>query len=177
VDSLGYFRLVGEVENTGQSNTEKNNIVATFYDEQGESNLTASCYCCLEIIRPGERSPFEIVLPSRPDGLNYVLTTKCQVTDIQPNREVVAHGIEAMTDPDGYYTITGQVTNAGEKPIDVIMIVGSFYDSEGTIVAAGIAFADATPLQPDESANFTMVIDPGISVKINSYSLQLVAYD
>jgi hypothetical protein len=177
VDSSGYCHIVGEVENRGQNNTRKNKVIATFYDEQGASNLTALCYCYLEILKPGERSPFEIVLSSPPNVVNYMLTVEWEVTDTELNRDIVPGELEAMTDGDGYYVVTGQTTNNTGKPIDVIMIVGSFYDSEGTIVAAGITFADVAPLQPDESANFTMVIDPSISSKISTYSLQLVAYN
>jgi hypothetical protein len=177
VDSSGYFRIVGEVQNMGQDNTEKNKIIATFYDEQGAPNLTASCDCYLDVVKPGEKSPFEIVFPSPLNLVDYALTAAWQVTDTEPNRQIVPREIEAKIDVDGYYTVTGQVTNTNEKPIDIMMIVGSFYDSEGTIVATGIAFADVTPLQTGETANFTMVIDPSISSKISSYSLQLVTYN
>jgi hypothetical protein len=175
-DNSGYFRLVGEVENVCQTNTWKNKVIATFYDEQGVSNLTAWCYCYVDIIEPGDVSPFEIILPSPPDGVGYALTTECQATDTEANEEMAPSELEAMTDADGYYVVTGWVTNTSVGPIDVVMIIGSFYDSEETVVAVGVAFADVTPLQPDDTASFTMMIDPSISSKISAYTLQLVAY-
>ena len=70
VDNFGYFHLVGEVENVGSQNTETNKITATFFDNEGNVVVTASCYTYLDILKPGQNSPFEIILSAPPPVAN-----------------------------------------------------------------------------------------------------------
>jgi hypothetical protein len=177
VDSYGYFRIVGEVENIGENSTEKNRVTATFYDENGISGLTCSGNCYLDIIKSGGMSPFEIVIPTPPELKSYSLTVEWQVADRESNCEMVARDIEAKTDEDGYYIVTGKVTNTGERYLDTVMVVGTFYDSKGTVVAVGVIFCDAVPLQSNETATFTIAIDPCVTSNIHNYSLQAMGYD
>lgn len=177
VDTYGYFHIVGEVENIGKINTGKNKVTVTFYDEQGTPGLTGSGDSYLDVIKPGGRSPFEIVFPSPPELKNYRLIAEWQVTDREPNSEIVVRDVEAKTDTDGYYVVTGNMTNTGENSVDTVMVISSFYDSKGTIVAVGAAFCDVVPLHPNETTSFIMAIDPLVSPNIRSYYLQVVGYD
>lgn len=177
VDSYGYFRIVGEVENVGSRNTEKNRVTVTFYDDNGTSGLTCTGDCYLDIIKSGGMSPFEIVFPTPPELKNYSLTVECQVADREYNGEMVASNIEAKTDEDGYYIVTGKVTNTDERRVGTAMVVGTFYDSEGTVVAVGATFCDVVPLQSNDTATFVIAIDPRATSNIRDYSLQVMGYD
>ena len=175
-DIQGLFRIVGEVENKGQNNSEKNKVTATFYDEKGMPEMSVSNYCYIDIIKPGDKSPFEIVCPSAPKVDGFSITVEGQVTDKQPHVNMELGEVETVINTDGYDVITGQVTNTNEKSIDIAMVVGSFYDSKGTIITVRMTFCDRHPLNPNETAGFTMILDPNISSKINSRSLLAIGY-
>jgi len=172
VDTYGYFRVIGEVENIGKSNTEKNKITVTFYDEQGTLGLTGAGDCYLEIMKPGERSPFEIVFPSPPELKNYRLTAEWEVTDTQPNREMTFKGVKSSTDADGRYTVTGEIVNEGLHIIENAMVLCTFYDGSGKVVTVGFTFPDTLPIKPGNSSTFTLVVEPSVSSNIDKFSLQ-----
>jgi hypothetical protein len=175
-DIQGLFRIVGEVENRGRNNSEKNKVTATFYDEQGKPETSYSNYCYIDIIKSGDKSPFEIVCPSAPKVEGFSLMAEGQVTDKPPHLNIEIGETKTAINPDGYNVITGLVTNNNEKLINIGMVVGSFYDSNGTVITVGMTFCDRHPLNPNETAGFSLVIDPNISSKISSHSLIAIGY-
>lgn len=176
-DIQGLFRIVGEVENRGGDNSEKNKVTATFYDEQGLPETRFSGYCYIEIMKPDDKSPFEIKCPSAPRLEGYSLTAEGQVTDMQPHVNMEVEQVEAAINSDGYDVVTGRVTNTDEKLIDIAMVVGSFYDSNGIIVNVSLTFCDRHRLNPNETAGFVILLDPNISFKISSRSLRALGYE
>lgn len=175
-DIQGLFHIVGEVENKGQNNSEKNKVTATFYDEQGKPENSYSNYCYIDIIKSGDKSPFEIVCYSAPRVEGFSLIAEGQVTDKPPHLNIEVGEVKTAINPDGYDVITGQVTNTNEKLINIAMVVGSFYDSDGTIINVSVTFCDRHPLNPNETAGFSLVLDPNISSKISSRSLTAIGY-
>lgn len=99
-----------------------------------------------------------------------------QVTDKPPHLNIEIGETKTAINPDGYNVITGLVTNNNEKLINIGMVVGSFYDSNGTVITVGMTFCDRHPLNPNETAGFSLVIDPNISSKISSHSLIAIGY-
>jgi hypothetical protein len=62
-DDIGYYHVVGEVKNN--SPTDSMNyvkIVSTFYDNAGKVVGTDFTYTNVDVLRPTERSSFEIIL-------------------------------------------------------------------------------------------------------------------
>jgi hypothetical protein len=176
-DIQGLFHIVGEIENKQQNNSEKNKVTATFYDEQGKPENSYSNYCYIDIIKSGDKSPFEIVCPSAPKVEGFSLMAEGQVTDTPPHLKIEIGETQTAINSDGYSVITGLVTNNNEKLINIGMVVCSFYDSNGTIVAVGMTFCDRHPLNPNETAGFSLVIDPNISSKISSHSFKAIGYE
>ena len=61
-NELGELAVIGEVQNTGTAALEYVEIVGTFYDEEGVIVWTESTYLDLEIVEPGQSSPFRLLL-------------------------------------------------------------------------------------------------------------------
>ena len=61
-NELGELAVIGEVQNTGAAALEYVEIVGTFYDEEGVIVWTESTYLDLEIVEPGQSSPFRMLL-------------------------------------------------------------------------------------------------------------------
>lgn len=55
-----YFKVVGEVENTGDRTVNFVRLVATFYNENDEVIGTSFTYTDIDTISPGSTSPFEL---------------------------------------------------------------------------------------------------------------------
>jgi hypothetical protein len=172
VDSYGYFHLVGEVENVGKRNTEQNRILVSFFSENGTTYATGSGPCYRQIIAPGEKSPFEIVFLTAPQGDEYRLATDCQATDIQPRDGVTFRDVTSSIDSEARYVVTGEIINEGSDTIDDAMIICTCYDTSDRVVAVGLSFADASPIQAAGSSNFTLILDPSVSANIAQLSLQ-----
>lgn len=58
--SIGYFKVIGEVKNKGNSTARYVKIIATFYNKEGKVVNTGFTYASLEKISPGSTSPFTI---------------------------------------------------------------------------------------------------------------------
>jgi hypothetical protein len=172
VDSYGYFHVVGEVENVGKCNTEQNKILVSFFGENGTTYATGWGPCYVEIITPGEKSPFEVVFLTAPQGDEYRLTTDCKSTDVQPRRGVTFRAVTSSIDSEARYVVTGQIVNESSDAIDDAMIICTCYDTSDSVVAVGLGFADASPIHAAGSSNFTLVLDASVSVNIAQLSLQ-----
>jgi len=172
VDSHNYFRVVGEVQNVSTRNTKSNRVTVTFYDSQGTPALTGFNNCFLQILRPEEKSPFEVVFAATPPAENYKLTTSCQVASDEPYRDVEARDFRSQIDADGSYRVWGTIVNEGSRELQLAMIFGSFYDGSGKTIAVGFTLADTLPLRPRGTSGFTMVIDAKVASVISTYSLQ-----
>lgn len=176
VDNFGYFHLVGEVENVGSQNTELNKVTVTFFDNEGNAVVTATNYTYLDILKPGQKSPFEIILSAPPPVANYKLESIWQVTESNAYTAFEITNVAPEVDEEGYYQLSGTIKNTGEKTASVAGITGSFYNESRVVVATGFTFPDVLPLHAGESASFTMVVDPEVTSRIKSYSLQAEAF-
>ena len=80
VDTLGYYRVFGEVQNIGSGNLTDVGITATFYNASHEEVSTAFAYTMLEVLLEGQKSPFALVLVSIPQSAKVDYYT-LEVTD------------------------------------------------------------------------------------------------
>ncbi len=176
IDSLGRFRVVGEVQNDGSGSTQKNRITVTFYDDQGVVALEGSNYCYLEILQPGKKSPFEVVFQSSPSTQNYKLLATWQPASKVPYRRFIFKDVSYQTSEDGSLLLTGKVTNSGVETAGLIAIVGSLYDSSNKIVDVGYTFCDVIPLPPGYTSSFSMLVHSRVAGLIQNYFLQAEGY-
>ena len=67
-DDRGYYKIVGEVENTSNIPAEFVKIIAAYYNSSGDVIGTAFTYTDIDIVEVGGRAPFE--LSSYPKSIN-----------------------------------------------------------------------------------------------------------
>jgi hypothetical protein len=176
IDSLGHFRVIGEVQNNGTQATQSNKVRATFYDSQGVVVIESSNYCYLEVLQPGEISPFEIIFASVPISKQYKLFATGDSTNIQPYRGITLKDITNQIQDDGSRIIAGIVVNTGIEVSKIIAVTGSFYDNQHKIIAVGYTFCSNTDVKPGGTSDFAMSVDPNVASLISSYSLQAEGY-
>ena len=171
VDEYGYFHLVGEVLNTGEGSCEQSTVFASFFDDDGVVYATGAGPCYRRVIAPNEKAPFEIVLSGAPQGNGYVLTIECEATDMAPEEGVTFRDVMPSVDADSRYVVTGEIVNEGPDSIDSALIICTYYDAAGKVVAVGLSFAEASPIEPGGSSSFTLVLDPSVSSDIDHIAL------
>lgn len=172
VDAHGYFHLVGEVQNIGKCNTEQNTVFVSFFDDDGVVYATGSGPCYRQILVPTEKAPFDIVFLEAPQGNIYRLTADSQATDMEPREGMTFGDVTPSMDADSRYVVTGEIINEESDSIDGAMIVCTCYDASSKVVAVGLSFAEASPIEPTGSSNFTVALDPSISADIDHISLE-----
>lgn len=156
-DSLGYFNVVGEVQNTLSSNIEYVRIVATFYDSENTVIGTDFTYTDIDILTPNQKSPFE--LSSYPDKINpssYKLSVDYQVTQDQPFQGLVILSHTPSVDGSGYHKIVGEVKNNGANQATYVQVICTYYDSAGIVIGKSFTFTDPYTISVGDTAPFEL---------------------
>jgi len=171
--SIGYFTIVGEVKNNLQSNINFVKITATFYDNQKNVIGTDFTYTDLDIIKPNQKSPFE--LSSYPDKItpdSFKLTLSYSQTGNEPfiGLQILSH--TAVFDSLGYHKIVGEVKNDGNRKSTYVKIVVSYYDSTGKVIGKSFTFTDPTDIDVGDTAPFSISSYPN-KINPSSYELQV----
>jgi len=173
--SSNILYIVGEVENTGDVATEFTKVNATFYDSEDEVIDTKIGYATLDILLPGRKSPFYIMLLEDDGSLNvddYSLTVAWD-----DNEEGKEQGLEILsssdhTDAGDYLHVTGEIKNIGSTTANDVIVYATFYDSTGTVIARDSENVEPENLSPDQTGTFdiTLIYAEQIA-QVASYSL------
>ena len=60
IDDMGYYKIVGEVENTSTMPAEFVKVIATFYNSSGDVIGVAFTYTDIDVVEAGDTAPFEL---------------------------------------------------------------------------------------------------------------------
>jgi hypothetical protein len=153
-DDLGFITIVGEVRNDLQMNVGKVLVTATFYNASGDVIEEASTSTMMDILLPGQRSPFALILPRPVDLWEYSLRITARPTLEQPLAGLEVVQSHAYEDQVGFYHVTGQVENTGQRTADRVQVIVTLYDKWGKIVNAGFVYSEPRPVRPGEKAAF-----------------------
>jgi len=153
-DDLGFFTIVGEVRNDLQMNVGKVLVTATFYNASGDVIEEASNSTMIDILLPGQRSPFALILPKPVDLWEYSLRITARPTLEQPLAGLEVVQSQAYEDEVGLYHVTGEVENSGPRTADRVQVIVTLYDKWGKIVNAGFVFSAPRRVRPGERAAF-----------------------
>ena len=156
-DSLKrYLIVVGEVQNTGSNNLRNVKIMATFYDEDGKVQSTSEADTMLDILLPGEKSPFAIY-SYRIEGMKkYSLKViDYEKTDIQPSRE-----FQVVDYTSDIHRIFGTYQNTGTSVAGSPEVIATCYDVEGRVIGAGSDWQAVTQLKTGEATPFDVEVWP-----------------
>lgn len=171
IDIFGCLHVVGELQNEGSQNTERNKVTVTFYDAEGNLLATASSYSFLTIIRPDQKSPFEISLTLSESWVTYELDCEVQTTE-KETYNLEFNDVSLEQEDGGWGHLIGKVTNVGKETLDGVSIVATFYDQLGKVVDASTTFCGMPQLRPEESSAFVMILDTRVTNNMEKYSLE-----
>ena len=190
VDSIGYFIVVGEVQNVGNSILTNCSLVGSVYTEDGVLQTDSyPAQVFVQYLLPQQKAPFYMeFLPTNSETGDYWLDLSVDHVDI-----IVVHADETdnyqypdlriressrYVDSDGAYWAVGTLENVGTQTARNIRVVGTYYNSAGKVVAVGYSETLNPPaLGPSGTAPFQVgafdrsQIGAPEDVKIAEYSL------
>ncbi len=160
-EDIGAYHIVGEVKNNSPSDSMKYvKIVATLYDKTGKVIGTDFTFSDVGVLRPAEKSPFEIILTDIRQSQkvsSYKLSTSGDKTRALPAALKLSVD-NSYRDSIGFYHAAGEVTDQGSQKATYVKVSGTFYNSSGSVVAADFTYTDPHDLEPGQTAPFEMVI-------------------
>lgn len=169
---LGYYQAVGELLNTGDRNAEFVECIVTWYSQSGEIVGTDFSYAMLDIIRPGEKSPFKVILlKAKGTPQKARLQWQWKETDEEPSRAIAVINKTGYFDYDlGYFKLNGEVKNQGNKPAKYVEIIATFYNKDGKVIDADFTYSSLDVISPGATSPFEVFV-PDNNQEIKSYSL------
>ena len=194
--NLRSYHLVGEVRNDTGANATAVQLNLNLFDNLGNPAGHTSTETTIEILGPGERSPFEAILfPSPP---NYASFAVAQPIPFAASVQRPDHNFVTSVDaclnpvpssPDCQDHLSGSAQNPSSAPtVHQVAAIFSFYDASGTIVGQNRTdvtnAGGQTDLAPGETGHFTLdrtgepswssralVVEPQYPIDVNPPSL------
>ena len=154
VDDLGNLHLVGEVHNDMLYSVDEIRVRVTFYDDSGDVLEAATGSALLDLLAPGQRSPFVIVWENPGEWKRYSLQATARPTTARPTQGLTLVHSYARLDENGLYHVVGTLRNDGLTTPYYVKVVVSLYDSFGKISNAGFTHARPSRIPPGTAASF-----------------------
>jgi hypothetical protein len=163
VNPSGDFIVVGEVQNTGNSNLTSVTLNATAYDSGGNTLAGNSAMAYVSDLNVSQKAPFYIDMgPSTIAGTDWGSTVSsvdftvfnAYSTSDQQYKDL-SWDIAFNGTLGGSYIATGFVFNVGNQTASGIKVVGTYYNSLGTVVAVGFDIVNDS-LSPGNYTTYTV---------------------
>ena len=147
-------RAIGIIRNQSTSNVRFVQLTVNYYNTQDQLVATETTYSELEIIAPGEASPFRFLFIDFPDDADeFELVYEWDRTDEQPIRGLTVN--QVSLDKDRFSTnLIGEVTNTSALNLEFVEAIYSCRNSAGELVDAGSNYVEADVLAPGTSSTF-----------------------
>ena len=183
---FGSTYIVGEVRNDLSDVVKFVQIVGRFYDSSGLLIDTDFTYTDLDYLRPGEKSPFRLIISDESvvQRINsYTLDVNWDPVFAIPSAVTEATVLtivqgEQRTNDFGWYQIVGEVRNGGSEATEFVKVVATFYDETGQVINTDFTYTDPSDLAAGQSAPFEVTVtDEDISDDIESVKLSAQSSD
>lgn len=158
VSSIDYLHIVGEVHNGTNNYLRYVKISVNIFNSSGQLLDTAYSYTTLDIISPGDKTCFEIIILDEPLGWSYYSFEQPDYwNDGEPLPNLYIFNDSGSYDSTyGWYSIIGQVRNNDDFRVEFVSPVGTLYNSTGTVLDCGFAYVNSTHLDPGQTSSFDM---------------------
>ena len=145
VNLSGDFIVVGEVQNTGNGVLQSVTMNATAYDASQDPLAGSSSLAYVNNFLPQQKAPFYIDLgPATIAGTDWGSTVASvsftafnAYSSSDRQYEGLSWDVATNGTISGSYLATGFVFNVGNQTAKDVKVVGTFYNSLGTVVAVG----------------------------------------
>lgn len=153
-DSYG-ANIIGVVTNDGSVPLEYVQIVSSVYGANDAFLDSDYTFTMLDVLLPGEWSPFSLSIRDPGDFRTFDYQAQWQEASSRPSRvvEVVNHRgrLEGR-----YFTIGGQVRNAGSSPVEYVQVIAAAYDAQDNLVGVDYTFTRLDVLSAGGTSPFEL---------------------
>ncbi len=172
-DSIGTLYFIGIIKNSGNVDLEFTEAIATLRDDSGTLVGSASSFSTLDIIRPGEISPFKILFLNTPaNWTKYEIVVQGQEASfLSSYRDFEIVSSQGKTADFGVYTIVGEVKNIGNKDAEFVEIIAIMYDANGKIIGTESTFAKLDKVVAGSTSPFEVLVLSIADGAIDHYDL------
>lgn len=174
VDSLGWYHIVGEVQNNTATPMAYVEVVAKLYNTVEEVIGTKLTFTAPDLILPGGVAPFDIIALRQAQWQEikqYTLQVKGDVSsDYSPqNMVLVSQNSQIQA---GLMIISGQVKNVGTSPALAKLIV-TLYDADHNVINTGWSYADGGVIAANNVATFEVKVNHNTDPNNFQYRIQI----
>jgi len=87
--------------------------------------------------------------------------------------KILSHN--SFIDIAGYFHVVGEIENVSPNPVELVKVIGTFYDVNGKVVGTDFSFTDPAILSAGDKAPFELILTSAtIPVKeIDNYRLSI----
>lgn len=149
-DSIPFLDVVGEVQNVGPNTIDTVVLSGTIYTTDGQA--VAYSYPTTVFVKnllPQQKAPFYMEFPPEVSitkdyswlsvGIDHVEFTvnEAKATSSYQYPELTVTSSSGAANAQGEYWVTGTVQNTGTETAKNVVVVATFYNASGTVVATG----------------------------------------
>lgn len=167
-DNLGYLVVIGEVQNTGNSVLKNIGVAGSLTEADGTYDTSAT-YAWGDYILPGQKAPFYLEFQSQGNSMTpwsgitaaditLKVTAAPEATQYQ-YQGVVVQSQKDTPKSNGEFWVTAEVKNAGSQSASNVVLIATFYNSEGKPIGTGY------------SSPITIAADASQSIKVPAFDL------
>lgn len=169
VDSYGDFIVVGEIQNIGSGTIASVILNGIVYTQDGSAQAYSYTTAIVNYLLPQQKAPFWMAFSPQTSvtgdlswlsiGVDHVDFTvqKAETTNKYQYPDLTIKDDSGKADSEGVYWVKGNVQNSGIQAAKNIRVVGTFYNSAGTVVAIGYTdILTPNPLEPSSSTTFSV---------------------
>jgi len=167
------LHIVGEIQNNLEMPINQINVNITLLDEDNQVITTKETSSLVNIIMPGMKGPFDLVLTNSEAKKikSYSLELDYKVSSPK-NQSIDITESELSRDNYNNLMITGIVTNRGDITANTIAVIATLYDKEGNVAAVSKVHPEPDYLRAEDNAFFLVAIPDKIQTRgINDYTL------
>jgi hypothetical protein len=187
----GYFVVIGEVQNNMTEIIGDPVPAATVYTEDGQPVASPDLgFVYARQLLPNETAPFYMIFSGSqsPTGdLSWVYNVSRvdirfsgTVKNTDDSVGLMVGAATSYLNASGYYTVAGAILNNGNTYPENVMVVGTFYDANGTVVGVGFTTSYiAHFLAPGTTASFQFSVNdpaPNVGSKIASFKTYVLYF-
>jgi hypothetical protein len=171
VDEIRIMHVLGEVRNESDTAMENVLITVSFYDMEGNLIDEFQREPALQVINPGESSPFEILYIDQQTVdmvANFTMSATGQETEPK-EKQLRIISSNSRLDLLGTYYINAATRNEGQDTATNAIMIATLYDKDGRVVAIGKALAEAGPGSFNITAGSRAPFGITITEKLQTY--------
>jgi hypothetical protein len=173
-DQSYVYHVLGEVENIGDAPISSVYVTATGYDVAGTMVATSSTLADLNVLLPGEKSPFDVILlyDILDQVYNYSLSFTYSTANSIPRQLKIVSNSSYTDSLSGILYVTGNITNFGPGTTTHARVIATFFDSKGYVVWVHETYSEPHDIMPNGNASFALSLPDNTLVPlVASYGL------